>query len=66
MSEQQVEKISVKKMAIIILIAIVTAVVVTLLQTLILKHSNAAITGGVVGAVTTLLAFRILRKSATG
>lgn len=66
MSEQQAEKISIKKMAILVLIAIVTAVVVTLLQTLILKHSNTAITGGIVGAVTAALAIRILRKSATG
>ena len=51
-------------MLMIILAAIVTAVVVTLLQVLILKESHPAITGGVVGAVIAVFAIRVMRKSA--
>jgi len=48
--------------ALIILIAVVTAVVVTLLQSLILGHSSAAVTGGVVGGVTAAVGIVTLRK----
>jgi len=51
-----------KTYALIILIAVATAVVVTLLQSLILGHTSAAVTGGVVGGVTAAVAIVTLRK----
>jgi len=64
MSDAQPQKVTIKTMLMIILAAIVTAVVVTLLQVLILKESHPAITGGVVGAVIAVFAIRVMRKSA--
>ena len=61
---QQTQKVTVKSMLLIILVAVVTAVAVTLLQVLILKQSHAAVTGGVVGAVMALFAIRIIRRNA--
>lgn len=63
MSEAQTQKVTIKTMVLIILAAIVTAVVVTLLQVLILKESHPAITGGVVGAVIAVFAIRVMRKN---
>lgn len=51
-----------KAFVLIILGAVVTAVVVTLLQSLILGHSNAAITGGFVGGITAAISVITLRK----
>ena len=52
-----------KAYVLIILCAVVTAVVVTLLQSLILGHSNAAITGAFVGGITAVVGVTTLRKS---
>jgi uncharacterized membrane protein YdjX (TVP38/TMEM64 family) len=52
-----------KAFVLIILAAVVTGVVVTLLQSLILGHSNAAITGAFVGGITAVIAVTTLRKS---
>ncbi len=66
-SQQTKEKIMTeskgKAFALIVLAAVVSAVVVTLLQSLILGHSSPAVTGGVVGGVTAVMAVTTLRKS---
>ena len=51
-----------KTIALVVLVAIVTAVAVTLVQVLIKGNSNAAITGGAVGAVTAAMAISTMRK----
>jgi hypothetical protein len=63
MSNTQSQKISAKNVAIVIGVAILTAVIVTLIQTLILGKANIAVTGGVVGATTAVLAIKALKKS---
>ena len=51
-----------KTIALVVLAAIVTSVVVTLAQVLITGHSNAAVTGGVAGAVVAVVAISTVRK----
>jgi len=65
MNEAQRPKSKGKTYALIILVAVATAIVVTLLQSLILGHANAAITGAVVGGVTAAIAVSTLRKSSS-
>jgi hypothetical protein len=62
MDNPQTQKITAKNLALVILAAIVTAVAVTLIQTLILGKANIAITGGVVGATIAVLSISTLRK----
>ncbi|MEK6323150.1 MAG: hypothetical protein AABN33_15870 [Acidobacteriota bacterium] len=62
MNDSQSRKITGKTIALVILVAIVAAVAVTLIQRLVLGNSNAAVTGGVVGAVTAVMAISIMRK----
>lgn len=62
MSETQGRKITAKTIAIVVVGAIVTAVVVTLLQRWMLGNANIAVTGGVVGAVSAALAITAIRK----
>ena len=62
MPDEQKQMSTGKAIVLVILAAVVTSVVVTLLQTLILGSANTAVTGGVVGAITAVLAFRTLRK----
>ncbi|MGH9836293.1 MAG: hypothetical protein ACREBD_35540, partial [Blastocatellia bacterium] len=64
MDNSQNRKITGKVIALVIIIAIVTSVAVTLIQQLLVGASNTAVTGGVVGAVTALMAIRVMRKSA--
>jgi hypothetical protein len=62
MNNSQSRKITGKTIALVILVAIVAAIAVTLIQQLVLGNSNAAVTGGVVGAVTAVIAISIIRK----
>jgi hypothetical protein len=55
-------KITVKTIAIVMLIAIITALAVTFIQRLLLGNANPAVTGGVVGAVMAVMAVSIIRK----
>ena len=63
MTSSQSRKISGKTVALVLLVAIVTAVIVTVVQQLVLGKSNVAVTGGVVGAVMGAMAISIMRKS---
>jgi predicted membrane protein len=51
-----------KALALVILIAIGAAVVITLVQELVLGHSYVAVTGGVVGALVAAVAFNTMKK----
>jgi hypothetical protein len=62
MNDAQSGKSTGKTLALVVLIAFVTAVVVTVVQSLLLGHSNTAVTGGVVGAITAVVALSLLRK----
>ena len=62
MADDQKQMSTSKALVLLVLAAIVTSVVVTLLQVLILGSANTAVTGGVVGAITALLAYRTIRK----
>jgi hypothetical protein len=62
MNNTQSQKVSARSLAIVIGVAILTAVVVTLIQTMILGKANIAVTGGVVGATTALLAIKSMKK----
>lgn len=62
MNNTQSQRISGKSLALVIGVAILTAVVVTLIQSLILGKANLAVTGGVVGATTAVLAISALRR----
>jgi hypothetical protein len=62
MSENQTNSLTPKTIVILILVATVTAVVVTLLQTLIMGRSNVAVTGGVVGALCVALWLNVKKK----
>ena len=65
MAETQGSKITGKFILMVILVAIVIGVVSAVLQNLILGHSNAAVTGGVVGATVAVIATRVLQKKST-
>jgi hypothetical protein len=62
MTENQKQMSTGKALVLLVLAAIVISVIVTLLQTLILGSANTAVTGGVVGAITAMLAFKTIRK----
>lgn len=62
MNDAQSRKSTGKTIALLVLVAIVTAVAVTIAQELMRGHSNAAVTGGVVGAITAVVAIGTLRK----
>lgn len=51
-----------KSAALVVLVAVVTAVAVTLVQRWLLGDASIAVTGGVVGAVTGAVAFSTMRK----
>jgi len=65
MAENQTNTLTAKSIAILVLVAIVTAVVVTLLQTLILGRANVAVTGGVVGALCVALWMNTKKKGSS-
>ena len=51
-----------KLLGIVIIVAVVSAVIATLAQTLIMGKSNAGVTGGVVGTLTAGIAVSIRKK----
>ncbi|HEY8226843.1 MAG TPA: hypothetical protein VIG25_16295 [Pyrinomonadaceae bacterium] len=65
MAENQSNSLTAKSIGILVVVAIVTAVVVTLLQTLILGRANVAVTGGVVGALTVALWMNSRKKGSS-
>jgi len=62
MDATQNRKSMIKAIILVTLVAIVTAVVTTFAQVLLLGSSKAAITGGVVGAVTAGMAISVIRN----
>jgi multisubunit Na+/H+ antiporter MnhB subunit len=64
MNNAQSQKTTGKTLVLVVLIAIVTAVVVTLVQRWILGKANIAVTGGLVGGVTAVLVMGAMRKKA--
>ncbi|MCI0486122.1 MAG: hypothetical protein L0229_05930 [Blastocatellia bacterium] len=62
MTDSQSRKITGKIVALVLLVAIVTAVVVTVIQQLLMGKSNVAVTGGIVGVVMAVMAISIIRK----
>ena len=62
MAENENQRPTGKAIALVILIAIVAAVVITLVQELVLGHSYVAVTGGVVGALVAAVAFSTMKK----
>ena len=53
---------TIKLLLLVILVAVIAVIIVTVVQFLILGKSNAAITGGAVGAVTAGLTVSIWKK----
>jgi hypothetical protein len=64
MPDTGTQALNIKTILILVVVAIVTAVLVTFLQVLILGKSNAAITGGAVGAIVVGIAMSARRKRA--
>ena len=62
MNEARSRKVSGKALALVVLVAIVTAVAATLAQHLLLGKANVAVTGGVVGAITAVVALVTMKK----
>jgi len=62
MSDAQTGPSTGKVAAIVILVAIVTGVAATLLQHLLWGETKAAVTGGMVGAVTAVVAISLIKK----
>jgi predicted membrane protein len=62
MSATEKQKPTGKTFLLLILGAIVTAVVVTLVQVLLRGSSNIAVTGGVVGALTAVAAIKTMKR----
>lgn len=62
MNSSQSGKITGKTIALVILIALITALAVTFIQRLLLGNANPAVTGGVVGAIMAAMAISIIRK----
>ena len=62
MNDTQSRKLTGKGLALVVLVAIVTAFAVTLVQKLLLGHANVAVTGGVVGAVAVAMALSTMKK----
>ena len=63
MADNQSSGLSVKNILLLILVAVTTSVVVTLLQVLLVGKSNVAITGGVVGALCVGMWMSVRKKS---
>ena len=63
MADNQTSGLSAKNILILILVAVTTSVVVTLLQVLLVGKSNVAITGGVVGALCVGMWMSVRKKS---
>jgi len=63
MPDSQTSGLSAKNILILILVAVATSVVVTLLQVLLVGKSNVAITGGVVGALCVGMWMSVRKKS---
>ena len=51
-----------KLIALVVVVAVVTAVASTLVQSLLLGHANTAVTGGVVGAITAVVVLGSMKK----
>ena len=64
-SKERLMNVAAKTLGLVILAAIVTALVVTLLQSLVLGHASAAVTGGVVGAITAVMALTVMRNKSS-
>jgi energy-converting hydrogenase Eha subunit A len=62
MPDNKDKRISGKTIALVILLTVITAVTITLLQTLVLGKANIAITGGITGAVGGAMAVMLTRK----
>lgn len=62
MNSSQSGKTSGKTIALVLLVAIVTAIAVTFIQRLLLGNAHPAVTGGVVGGVMGAMAISIIRK----
>ena len=65
MTDTETQGLNIKTILILVVVAIVTAVIVTLAQTFVLGKSNVAITGGVVGAIVVVTAMSARRKTTT-
>jgi multisubunit Na+/H+ antiporter MnhB subunit len=62
MNDAQNRKITAKTLLLVVGIAVITAVLMTLIQTWILGKANVAVTGGMVGAITVILAMKTIKK----
>ena len=62
MTEVQSRKLTGKMIAVLILIAVGVAVLLTLLQEIFLGHSIPAVTGAVVGVIISITVVNVLRK----
>ena len=62
MNDAQSQKVTGKTVALLIIVAIVTAVAVTLVQQLVLGRSIVAVTGGMVGGVVAAMAVVTMKK----
>jgi hypothetical protein len=62
MNDAQSQKVTGKTVALLIIAAIVTAVLVTIIQQLVLGRSIVAVTGGIVGATVAAMAVTTLKK----
>jgi hypothetical protein len=62
MSNAPSQKSTGKMLGVVIVVAIVAAVAAILVQSLLLGHSNPAVTGGVVGAIAAVVAVGLLNK----
>jgi predicted membrane protein len=65
MSDTQSGSLNLKTIGMLVLVAVLTSVVVTLIQVWLMGKSNIAITGGVVGALYVGLFLRTQRKPPT-
>lgn len=63
MPDSQTSGLTAKNILILILVAVATSVVVTLLQVLLVGKSNVAITGGVVSALCVGMWMSVRKKS---
>ena len=62
MTDTETQALNIKTILLLIIVAFVTAVIVTLVQTFVLGKANVAITGGVVGAIVVVTAMSARRK----
>ena len=54
-----------KIIAIVILVAVVSAIIVTLAQELLLHQTRTAVTGGMVGAISAVVAVNLMKKKSS-